>query len=668
MTLLTLLNNLMFGSAGGIGGSSKATGPGVGYLNRSTGAVGEIRSESDGSPPFAPQLVIHILMDDAGRQQFGAYGDKNSWPDGYAYPATPWLDSKIADGIRYTKARVTPRCSPHRACEMSGRHAHVSPGHPYGTQVGEVNQPEYFDPDYPWLGLQAKHRPFPEVARTSGSLFVTGLFAKYHLYHYSINDANQVSTENPLAPGEIAGYDMTERSDLSGNGGPSQGYYGYKWETIVRDPITGITTMPANGEDLGQDDPGKVFNETHIFNRMVDWIRTQLDPAFGGTTGQKVFVNWWTHLPHGTQPAIEPNHGPLADLIASNAAGVGVGAPTALYTGDFGLAAAIGDLTPSGTAGDNARSTDGKTFAGGHLADGTVDGGGEYGPYGQANVLWRRQYTMIKVFDTLCQRLEDWLTNAYPEVAKNTLWVIDSDNGIATTDFDPTLDSAHEAGGLLGGLIDGNAVTSLVQPPTMDGTVTGEQYHVSDHAKGSCRDEGILTPMVVWGDMLPERVRGVDCPALIESVDLYPTFLDILAPPVAPGDETGRQHWKDAIGEKDLSKVDGVSFMDTFFDITAGRRQYAFSQVFGPAAAPIGAETWIQRCVVNRVGWKLYRNYNLESGPSSGDPVDEWLLFDLSVDPREKDETLYALAVADPTSEAGVQLADLQAEYDRRIA
>lgn len=270
---------------------------------------------------------------------------------------------------------------------------------------------------------------------------------------------------------------------------------------------------------------------------------------------------------------------------------------------------------------------------------------------------------MMKVFDTLCAKLELWLRNAYPDVEANTLWIIDSDNGIAQTDMIPGPDSAHNNGTSANhdGKVDNQVITSLVLPPTMDGTISGEQYHRYEDAKGSCHDEGIINPMIVWGAMLPEHVRGVDCPALIEAVDLYPTLLDMLAPPVHPDDTSGRKHWKDELGPTDLAKVDGISFIDTFFDISAGKRKYAFSQVYGPASCLVGEETWIERCVVNRAGWKLHRSLDLE--PPSGPNIDEWKLYNLNDDPREKVD-LYAST----DSEAVKNLSDLTDEYNRIMA
>ncbi len=586
-------------------------------------AQGHVGQEPRSAPPFAPN-IIHILMDDAGRLQFPGYAGENSWPEDYPYPPTPWFDSKVADGIRYTKARVSPRCSPHRACALSGRRAHVSPGHPHGTLVGEVPNSEYLDDDYPFLGLRAEHRPLPEVADTANSGYRHALFGKYHLFHYEGGNGEQY-VQDYLAPVDIAGFELFHETVLSGaGGGPYYGYYDFPiWIVTKGSPSTAVRS----------EHPGGVFNGTYIFDQITSWLGSVIGD------GDKFNLQWWSHMPHGLLPALNPGIGP--DL--------GSGAED-LYTGNFTQAECVGSST---VPGDNATSPDGKTANGGYDEDGNVDGRGLYGPQGKCNVNWRRQYTMIQVFDALCSLLEEWLTTNHPEVAKNTLWMVASDNGITQSDFVPIEDDISP--------IDGQAHSYTVLPPTVDDTEGGEQYHVAADAKGSAHDEGILTPMVVWGDMLPERVRGAKCPALIESTDWYPTLLDIMAGPVPPGDESGRLHWREAIGATDLAKVDGVSFKDTFFDLTAGTREYAFAQVFGPAAAPVGEETWIERCVVNRSGWKLHRELD------EGSAIDAWHLYDTQNDPREKID-LYAAAVAGTNAVAAANLADLQAEYDRIMA
>lgn len=586
-------------------------------------AQGHIGKAPRSSPPFRPN-IIHILMDDAGRLQFPGYDDRNSWPEGYPYPPTPWFDGKIAEGIRYTKARVSPRCSPHRAAALSGRRAHVSPGHPQGTLVGEVPNSEYLDDNYPYLGLQAEHRPLCEVANTANSGYRHALFSKYHLFHYEGGNGEQF-VQDYLAPADIAGFELFHETVLSGSGGgPHYGYYNFPYWIVTKGtPSTAVRAVH----------PGGVFNGTWIFDAITTWLTGVIGD------GDKFNLQWWTHMPHGLLPALDPGIGP----------DIGAGVED-LYTGNFTMAECVGSLVDPN---DNAKDPEGRTNNGGHLADGTPDGAGEYGPQGRCNVNWRRQYTLIQVFDTLCSLLEEWLETNHPEVSKNTLWLIASDNGITSTDFSPIDDDISP--------IDGQAHTFTVLPPTLDDTETGEQYHVAADGKGSVHDEGILTPMVVWSDLLPPHVRGVNCPALIESTDWYPTLLDIMAGPVPPSDETGRTHWKEAIGAEDLAKVDGVSFLDTFFDITAGTREYAFAQVFGPAAAPVGAETWIERCVVNRAGWKLHRELDVSRA------IDAWHLYNTLDDPREKTD-LYADALAGTNDEAELNLADLQAEYDRIMA
>src|SRR5438067_4783334 len=66
------------------------------------------------APAGAPNVVV-VLLDDVGYAQLGCYGSDI---------ATPAVDRLARDGLRYSNCHTAARCSPTRACRLSGRNHH----------------------------------------------------------------------------------------------------------------------------------------------------------------------------------------------------------------------------------------------------------------------------------------------------------------------------------------------------------------------------------------------------------------------------------------------------------------------------------------------------------------------------------------------------------------
>ena len=622
-------------SAMGAGQASSTLG--VPGSTQSIGAGGQGPSGSPISPhtPFRPN-IINIVMDDSGRLQFSGWDAENSWPAGYPYPPTPWLDGLIERGITYTNARNSPRCSPYRSEVMTGRHAHVTPGHVQGTRIGEIPTAVHQGQGFPFNGLLDEHRPWPKVALESNSGYATALFGKWHLYKYGPNGEGGGDNEvqNRRSAVDVGGFDLFEealRTHGLEAGAPLFGYFGfrtYKMERLVPGFI-GPVNEPSEAS-------GGRFMGTYFYDKITSWIDAQ------ALTDTPFVAQYWMNLPHGKLPAWDgTGDGPLgADA----------------HPGTFSAEEMVPDAVNVYGAIDFAGSQydeDGVFWTNSQFPASECI----YGPEGRCNLLWRRAYAMIQAFDRTCQAIDTWLATTHPEVHANTIWMVGSDNGVSGHDIEPIRDD--KANALSGGVI------GPVIPPTVEsftnGTETemkrdgGTPYHHPQQAKGKAFEEGVLNPFVVSGPPLPASVRGTKSPALISSVDMYPTILDMIAGPVPPGDLSGRRYWKDTLGPSDLADVDGKSFLATLFDPTARVRDYTFVQAFSPAAATGSYETKLQRGLVNRAGWKLI--YQLD--PDNSPPLNGFELYNLNVDPREQND-LYTSTDA----QAVLHRSALMARYD----
>lgn len=119
--------------------------------------------------PVARPNVLFVLTDDQGWPSLGCYG-------GTKVP-TPHLDRLAADGVRFTRAYVTPQCTPTRAALLTGQHPartrmwHVIPW--YGYPWAPVAEPAY-----------REHLPRAAFTLAKGlkaAGYATGIAGKWHL-------------------------------------------------------------------------------------------------------------------------------------------------------------------------------------------------------------------------------------------------------------------------------------------------------------------------------------------------------------------------------------------------------------------------------------------------------------------------------------------------------
>src|SRR5688500_8111349 len=71
--------------------------------------------EPPARPPDGAPNVVVIVLDDLGFGQLGCFGSDL---------ATPAIDRLASNGLRYNRFHVTSRCSPTRACLLTGRNHH----------------------------------------------------------------------------------------------------------------------------------------------------------------------------------------------------------------------------------------------------------------------------------------------------------------------------------------------------------------------------------------------------------------------------------------------------------------------------------------------------------------------------------------------------------------
>lgn len=583
--------------------------------------------------------IITVVLDDASKYLFSAYDDQNAMPPGVPRPNTPWFDEKLRTGIRYTRAFNSPRCSPFRAEAMSGRKAHQSPGHPHGHGISET--PNWQSATYGFPGLLAEHRALPSVANAANSGYEHLLVGKWHLHEYDgANSNNAITNRGDVC--SVHGFNVFEDSVLSGAGDQYGGYWGFQSYTV---DAAGVVTDNGTSATYGAGGP---FQGKYLYGKMNNWLTARLSPGAGGDPANPFHIQYWCHMPHGLLPAWD-------------------GTGQAPGGGDYTLSFSEAEMVPT------ANSPEGTIPGGDRDIDGNLGAGG-YGPQGRCNVAARRLHCLVEAWDQTMQYWDDRLYALSPEAHANTLWLIVSDNGITGSEATPIKDALFNDSGRFTGTTCGP-----IYPPTVesygDGTGTetydvadesGTPYHNEDHGKGTAYAEGAETPLVVSGPMLPGHMRGTTCGALIESCDWYPTLLDLMAGPVSPLDDSGRTTWQDALGATDLAKIDGVSFYDTFFDISAGARDYAFVQAYSPPGCPVGEEVNIARGLINRAGWRLVHSMVEPATTVTKE------LYDLNNDRSEAND-LYGVAtvaVTDPTynATAAENLADLEAELARRLA
>jgi hypothetical protein len=551
----------------------------------------------------AGKSLFRILWDDADRSLCPFYDDSARWPGSFPYPVMPFFtDIATTTGLRFTQMRGVARCSPRRAADLSGRHGHISPEHPFGTGVGDVPGQTPATQTPFWRGLQPDHRPWPKVLKEAGAPHKTWTGPKFHLYERT--EEGQIGITDLAAAINIAGFDHSLQSSLSGDGEPTYGYYGFQWSEYDTDGTSSSGTLnPA-------------FNPTWVYDRMISWVDDQLsaeDP-------KPIVVNYWTNLPHGNPPAFEQLVGPAGEQVHTT------------YTYDEHI--------------PNTTSADGKVLASdprvgydaaGVFWDGGVGAGGSdviedflYTFEGAVPVFFRRTVSLYEAADFYSKLAHDYIRDTYPDAYANMLFVMDSDNG-----SDPGALAEIETT-VFAGL---GAEYANVFPPTSTGAVGGDLYHNPAEAKGSSKDQGILSPLMVWGAQLPAARMGTDCDATLDATDFYPTYLDYLWP----------GQWQDALGA-DLAKLDGTSFWPRILDGARGDKIFSYHRVQKPGWVE-NADDYVHQfdaCVVsNRPGeiWKWrgvfereYASDGAGSGTSAGTLLiaKHWELYDLVADPAEE--------------------------------
>jgi arylsulfatase A-like enzyme len=147
-------------------------------------------------------------------------------------------------------------------------------------------------------------------------------------------------------------------------------------------------------------------------------------------------------------------------------------------------------------------------------------------------------------------------------------------------------------------------------------------------AKTTLYEEGIRVPLWVLGAGLPEDRRGQECPAIVQTTDLFATVLDLAKV------EAERP-------------ADSVSLAPLLEDPGASIRESYYCDFFGTRLS--GRQ--IDQACVGDGRWKLIRDF--------ADPRSE--LYDLEHDPQEETDLL--AAPLDPEAEAA--LARLEGELAR---
>jgi arylsulfatase B len=152
----------------------------------------------------APPNVLLVVLDDAGADRLGVYGN--------ALAHTPVLDGLAAEGRWFRRAWGYPVCGPARAALQTGNHA---------ARTGV-----WRNPDDGRVGLPGSERTLAEVLRPAG--YSTAYVGKWHLDPFAVGD--------PYEGGPLAhGYDAFE-------GTPGNLLDPYDWLEVVDGDLVPRTT------------------------------------------------------------------------------------------------------------------------------------------------------------------------------------------------------------------------------------------------------------------------------------------------------------------------------------------------------------------------------------------------------------------------------------------
>lgn len=549
-----------------------------------------------GTNPVDPRNLVVWMIDDASRSLMSFHADQNRWPAGFRYASLPFLEGLVATtAMRCTNFRVNARCAPTRASLMTSLLAPItSPqsgsgwthlGRPWGTGIGDVEKQTPSPPvdgDW-WLGLMAEHRPWPTIARLAGAPHSIAHFGKWHLFpkgKVNVGLPNEQTVDlNQRSIVDIGGFDRSVYIKQSGAGEPAYGYKDYDWE---------ITEQSARNDSSGNG--GSYFSPNLLYDEMVAHIDTQF------ALGKPIMLNIWNNLPHGLPGAIDPLDNQWSEVM---------------HTFDYEeLIPNVGGSDPFGgtvAAGDPR---------GGYTAAGVFDGTSEYTQYGAVPVFHQRVTSLLEIMDFFTKKIHDYIIGHPSGLGVNTTFMHFSDNGtdpLAITPIETTMFSG------LGGVEFSNCY-----PPTVDGTVTGARFHDEEDAKGSIKDEGILSHLLIWGAGLDESLEGTDCDALLSALDFAPTVLDLLVP----------GQWPSWYGS-DYDHLEGNSFAQRLQDGGLSPWEYSYHAVQKPGwvADETVTVTQFDRCVVWDDG--AGQKYKFRSIYEAGVITKDYQLFDLNADPGE---------------------------------
>jgi len=131
-----------------------------------------------------PKNIVLVTIENTGIANLSAYDDINRWPSGHVYASMPWLDAKIADGIRYTNFRGHATASSTRSSILTGRVPHRTASHD-GTGYGDepVSSGVY-------AGLGPSYFPLPFVLKRTDASYDRQLFGQFDLGESTFGNAD----------------------------------------------------------------------------------------------------------------------------------------------------------------------------------------------------------------------------------------------------------------------------------------------------------------------------------------------------------------------------------------------------------------------------------------------------------------------------------------------
>lgn len=257
------------------------------------------------------------------------------------------------------------------------------------------------------------------------------------------------------------------------------------------------------------------------------------------------------------------------------------------------------------------------------------DGTGD--PEYPCSVLYRRFHAHIEAMDALLSSINLSMT---VEQRQRTIWIFTTDNGTASTVMTSYPDEHYGPG------------EKLPPPDVYD----------QNHFKGTLHEQGIHVPLLISGFPLAAEVQGTRSQQIVDSVDLYPTILDI----VAPG---WREHLE---SQDDLELVDGVSLIPCLTSPDGlTTRTHSLSQHFTPNGATVGNYTSADYGITNQRRWKLMIVDDVESlfylGGVGGVAYGE------SADPNEATDILTAGPQGGDPDSVSDEYVDLKGFYQQEV-